>query len=352
MRFTVLIILAIASLQNTFSQPTKTKNIILIIGDGMGLPQIQAAMDKSSDILFFEKFKHIGFSKTRSGSNYITDSGAGGTAISAGKKTYNGAIGVGMDSLPLKTILEYAEDAGKSTGLVATCAITHATPASFIAHQKSRYLYEEIASDFLNTEIDIFIGGGRNYFNLRSDNINLLDSLGERNYQVCASLDEIDLNNNKNIACLLDTNHLPPRQYGRKNMLAESTEIAIRKLNQNEKGFFIMIEGSQIDWGGHANNFDYVTTEVLDLNEAIGKALSFAEKDGNTLVIVTADHETGGLTLIDGDLNQHTITSHFSTPNHSGVMVPVFSYGPGSEQFLGIYENTEIFEKMKTLLIQ
>ncbi len=332
-------------------QQAKVKNIILIIGDGMGLPQIQAAMNMTADTLNLEHFKYIGLSKTYSANDYITDSGAGGTAIASGKKTYNGAISVDIDSIPVKTILEYAEESGKSTGLVATCAITHATPASFIAHEKYRENHENIAYDFLSTEIDIFIGGGRKYFNQRSDKLNLLDSLKARNYMICEKLDEINVNTEKNIACLLDANHLPPRYYGRNDMLPKATKISLQKLNTNPQGFFVMIEGSQIDWGGHQNNLDYVVDELLDLDLAIGEALEFAKADGNTLIIVTADHETGGLTLIDGNLSEHSVVSSFSTEEHSGLMVPVFAFGPGSEEFIGMYENTEIFNKMMKLLI-
>ena len=129
-------------------------------------------------------------------------------------------------------------------------------------------------------------------------------------------------------------------------MLPVSTEKAIKILNKNKKGFFLMVEGSMIDWGGHDNNIDYVITETLDFDRAIAKALEFAIEDGETLVIVTADHETGGLTLVGGDMRKKTIEANFSTGDHTAVMVPVFAFGPGAEEFGGIYENTEVFEKM------
>ena len=110
-----------------------------------------------------------------------------------------------------------------------------------------------------------------------------------------------------------------------------------------------MVEGSQIDWGGHDKDIEYVTTEVIDFDNAIAEALKFAEQDGETLVIVTADHETGGLTLTDGNINDKTIKAAFSTDHHTGVMVPVFAYGPGAENFMGIYENTDVFKKMMAL---
>ena len=144
--------------------------------------------------------------------------------------------------------------------------------------------------------------------------------------------------------------HNPEIINGRGDMLPLSTQKAIQVLNKNEKGFFLMVEGSQIDWGGHDNDIEYVTTELIDFDNAIAEALKFAEKDGETLVIVTADHETGGLTLVDGDLNRNIIKSEFSTDDHTGVMVPVFAYGPGAERFAGIYQNTDVFFKMMDAL--
>ncbi len=151
----------------TFPQKFKSKkpkNVVFLIGDGMGISQIFAGLTANHGHLFLENCKYIGFSKTQSADNYITDSAAGGTALSAGVKTYNGAIGVDANKKPVKTILEEAEEKGLATGLVSTSAITHATPASFIAHQPNRNMYEEIAADFLKTDIDVFIGGGYRSF--------------------------------------------------------------------------------------------------------------------------------------------------------------------------------------------
>ncbi len=160
------------------------KNIIFMIGDGMGLTQITAGLIAQRDALNLERCAVIGLSKTNSGDNLITDSAAGATAFSTGQKTYNGAIGVDMDTLPLTTILEMAEGKGLATGLVATSSVTHATPASFISHQKSRMMDEEIALDFLKTDIDVFIGGGKKFFEQRTDHQNLLDQLRSNGYTV------------------------------------------------------------------------------------------------------------------------------------------------------------------------
>lgn len=332
--------------KTTEQNPDQPKNIILLIGDGMGVSQVYAGMTANIEALNLEQCQNIGFSKTNSATDYITDSGAGGTAISSGLKTYNGAVGVGLDSLPLQSILEYAEINGKATGLVATSAITHATPASFIAHVKSRYLYEDIAKDFLSTDIDLFIGGGCNHFRKRSDSIDLSIKLRAHDYQMVYQLDSLENIKSGKLAALLYPEAAPRMSEGRGEMLPLSTLKAIELLNQNEDGFFLMVEGSQIDWGGHENNTSYVIDEILDFDRAVGKAIEFAEKDGSTLVIITADHETGGMSLTGGDLNTGEVEAKYSTDNHTAVMVPVLAYGPGSDAFKGIYENTELYHKM------
>jgi alkaline phosphatase len=330
----------------------KPKNIIFMIGDGMGVAQIYAAMTANKGKLNFELCPVVGFHKTYSAEDYITDSAAGATAFSIGKKTYNAAIGVDKDSVAQKTILEIAEEKGLSTGLVATSSITHATPASFIAHQKHRKMHEEIAADFLKTDVDIFIGGGKQFFaNRKSDSRNLLDELQKKGYSIFTNtLDEVIKSNKTKIAALLADDGMPKFSEGRGDMLLLSSRKAIEVLDENKKGFFLMIEGSQIDWAGHDNNLQYLVEETLDFDKVIGEVLEFAAKDGETLVIITADHETGGLTLVGGNLEKGKIEARYSTDYHTGVMVPVFAFGAGAENFSGIYENTAIYDKMMKLL--
>jgi len=324
----------------------KPKNIILLIGDGMGVTQIYAAMSVAEKPLNIEKFKHIGFHKTYSANDYVTDSGAGGTALSTGKKTCNHCIAVDSTGKPFKTILEYAEENDLATGLVSTSSIVHATPASFIAHVPDRYDYEDIALDFLDVDIDLFIGGGKKQFENREDNLNLIDSLKKNQYNIIDGWQNINPEDDGKFAVFTAEEHNLDYRLGRGDMLPVSTEKAIQILNKNDKGFFLMVEGSMIDWGGHDQDIDYVTSELMDFDNTVAKALDFAKKDGETLVIVTADHETGGLTITDGDMKNKTIIANFSTDHHTSVMVPVFAYGPGAEEFGGIYENTEVFEKM------
>ncbi len=331
-------------------QGSKVKNIILMIGDGMGVSQVYAGITANHGQLNIERCKNIGFIKTYSASDYTTDSGAGATAFSIGKKTYNGACGVNSDSLPEKSILEIAEEHGLSTGLVATSSITHATPAAFIAHQKSRNMYNEIAEDFLKTDIDMFIGGGKNDFMKRRDSIDLTVKLKEKGYKVLFEMDDIKKVTSGKLAGLIADKHIPPYRDStrilRGNMLPDATIAALNILSNNKKGFFLMVEGSQIDWGGHANNTEYIVAEMLDFDRAVGKVLDFAEKEGNTLVIITADHETGGMSINNGNFEQGTVNVGYTTHGHTGVMVPVFAFGPGAEKFGGIYENYDIFYKM------
>jgi alkaline phosphatase len=324
------------------------KNIILMIGDGMGLPDVYAAMTVSDKSLNIERCNVTGLQKTFSANNYITDSGAAGTALATGTKTKNGAIGVDSQGNRLKSILEIAEKHGLATGLVSTSAITDATPASFIAHQSSRINYEAIALDFLRTDIDVFIGGGYNNFAKRADKVNLLDSLKFKGYEVDTTIDIIMKSSSRKIAGLTSPFNNPVRLKGRGDMLPESTSKAIEVLSKNKKGFFLMVEGSEIDKVAHLNAADTLIDEILDFDKAVGAALDFAEKDKHTLVIITADHETGGVTIIGGDKNTHQIKLNFSSRGHTAVPVPVYAYGAGADKFTGIYDNTDIFNKILT----
>ncbi|UCG28350.1 MAG: alkaline phosphatase, partial [Bacteroidales bacterium] len=335
--------------EKEYDQPV-VESIIFLIGDGMGVSQIYAGLTANRGKLNLEKCEFTGFVKTHSSNSYITDSAAGGTAFACGKKTKNGMISMDPDSTALRTILEIAEDEGLATGLVSTSSITHATPASFIAHQINRNRYEEIAADFLKTDIDVFIGGGRNHFDDRTDGRILTEELKNKGYTIAYSMDEIAEVNSRKLAGFTAEMHNPRISHGRGSMLEEALQAAIKILNKNEKGFFLMAEGSMIDWGSHQNNTEYVTDEMVDFDRAIGKAIDFAENDGHTLVVITADHETGGMAILDGDMDEGTVEAAYTTKGHTGTMVPVFAFGPGAGEFSGIYDNTEIFFKFMDLL--
>lgn len=321
-----------------------------MIGDGMGVAQVYAGYTALHGKMNITSMPVSGFVTTFSANSYITDSGAGATAFSTGHKTNNYSIGVGVDGKPLPTVLEIAAAHGLNTGLVATSAITHATPAGFIAHTPSRSKAEDIALDFLKTPITVFIGGGYNHFAVRSDSLNLIDSLLLRGYTIARDLRTVNVPTTRKLAALLAPDHLPAISAGRGNMLPDATDMALKVLSKNPKGFFCMVEGSQIDWGGHDNNKDYIVQEVVDFDKAVGEALAFAAKDGLTLVVVTADHETGGFGITGGDIGKGIVEGAFLLGDHTATMVPLFAYGPGAELFTGVQDNTDIFKKFVQLL--
>ena len=322
----------------------KPKNIILLIGDGMSIPQVYATMLTQDSPTAFEQFPVSGLVKTNSKSHKITDSAAGGTAIATGYKTNNGMIGMNSDSIPAESILEILSDKGMKTGLIATSYITHATPAAFVAKNINRNNYEEIASDFANCEkVDLLIGGGRNHFNKRSDSTNLIEKMQSDGWNYYDTLINVDANAEK-ILVLANDDHMPAYPT-RGEFLPNATSIALKNLG-NKNGFFLMAEGSQIDFACHNNDSTYLINELVDFNNTINVALEFAKENQNTLVIVTADHETGGLTIVDPDENYTKTEFHFSNGSHSPLLVPIFTFGPGAEKFTGIMDNTDIMKKI------
>jgi alkaline phosphatase len=247
--------------------------------------------------------------------------------------------------------VEIAHKNGLSTGILSTSSVTHATPASFIAHNSGRGNYEDIASDFLSGSADVIIGGGEDHFRKRKDGADLTARMKEMGYDVVFSLEDMKKSQSGRLVGLLAKEHMPTISEGRGGMLPEMVKKAIEILSKDKDGFFLMVEGSMIDWGAHAKDFKYTVEEVIDLDQAVEVARDFAETDGKTLIIVTADHETGGLTLPAGDMKNRTVTASFiQSGNHTGVMVPVFSYGPQASRFTGIHDNTYFFTQYMELL--
>jgi alkaline phosphatase len=320
----------------------KATNIILMIGDGMGVAQIYAGITANKDQSNFKRFKHIGFSETYSATNYITESAAGATAFAIGEKTHNDAVGVDVHDHAKANIREIAQKHGLSTGIVVTTDLTDATPADFIAHVQNRHMSHEIAEAYPESGVNVFIGAGKEHFYDPDKGINIVKALRKEGYKIFYHVDDMAKINDGKVAGLLPEKRAPDRG----DQEEKAVEATLRILHRNPKGFFLMIEGSKIDDAGHANNLPWVAAEVQDFDRVIGKVLDFAEKDGHTLVVVTADHETGGLTLTGGDIKTGKIKGEFSTDDHTSVMVPVFAYGPGAEMFTGIYENNEIFNKL------
>jgi alkaline phosphatase len=358
--FLILVSTTLACTSSTVSQPASSaghpRNIIFLIGDGMGLSEVSTGFYFGEGPSQFLRFGTIGLQRTSSATHKITDSGASGTALSTGTKTYNGAIGMDTLKNPVTDISELVSELGWETGVVVTSSVTHATPASFYAHVEQRNMEDDIAIQLLDSPIDFFAGGGIRFFHDRTDGQDLLPLAEEKGFVI----DTTSLISDKNLApdkkygFLLADEKMPPADE-RGDFLPNATALALHRLSDGNNRFFLMVEGSQIDMAGHANNAESLIGEMLDFEKVIKVAMDFAEKDGNTLVVVTADHETGGFAL-SGPLDKTTgqndyskISPSFATGGHSATLIPVFAYGPGADRFTGIYENTAIFEKMAAL---
>ncbi|WP_072011021.1 alkaline phosphatase [Aureispira sp. CCB-QB1] len=333
----------------TFIAGKHPKNVIFLIGDGMGLTQITAGSIAKKTPLILEKFRQIGLVKTYS-TKLITDSAAGATAMATGSKTYNGAISMNIHQKKLKTILEYAEEKNWLTGIVTTATVTHATPACFYGHQPTRSrVNQKLAAEFMTKDIEVLMGGGWNYFKDGLDGRDLIAEAQEKGYFVTDNIEQVGDYRPEKMICLISAK-LPPKIEERGDFLPLAAKKAIDILSYPKSNFFLMIEGAQIDWGGHKNESDYIVEEMLDFDRTIQQAFDFAKKDGNTLVIVTADHETGGYSINGGSKKEGKVEGKFTSDYHTATMVPIFAYGPGAESFTGIMDNTEIFFKLKYLM--
>jgi alkaline phosphatase len=329
---------------------TEVRNIILMIGDGMGLAQMNAARIYrygADGFLHIERMPFTGLLHTHSADNLITDSAAGATALAAGVKTKNGMIGMTPDTLTAVTILEKAREIGKSTGLVSTSSITHATPACFAAHIDYRRKETAIAEQLVASGTDVMLGAGTYFFlpkdstgSKREDNRNLLAEAQKAGYDVIRTREALAATRAPKVLGLFAPDYLKNEQP--EPSLAELTARAIELLNRNKKGFFLMVEGSQIDWAAHDNKIDYMIKEMISFDDAVQKALDFAAKDQHTLVIVTADHETGGLTIEGGDVKGGKVDVDWTTTHHTGVPVGIFAFGPYASHFTGVRDNTDV----------
>ncbi|MGA9294557.1 MAG: alkaline phosphatase [Ignavibacteriaceae bacterium] len=323
----------------------RPKNIILMVGDGMSLSIMYTAWVANRGHLNVENCEYTGLSKTYSADHLITDSGAGGTAFATGHKTKNGSVGVDENGKPHPSILDIAGRNRLSTGLIVTCNILDATPSDFVAKISDRHEWNNIALQYVSSDVDFVFGGGWKNFKLGIDGRDLTSELSDAGYKLPRSITELEkINEGKVFALIADDKLQVPKLRG--DVLAKASVKALELLSQNKKGFFLMIEGSMIDGYAHENNLEFVMNEMFDFDRTIGEVLKWAAKDGETLVIVTADHETGGWTLLGGDIASGKVSGSFSTKDHSGVMVPVYSFGPQAEIFSGIFENTELFNKM------
>ncbi len=395
----------------------KVENVIYMIPDGYSANYASNyRVYKGEDAVWDDHLK--GMFTTYSADSDITDSAAAGTAMSTGEKTNNGVIGLDTEGNELETILEASQEDGKATGLVATSTITHATPAAFASHVDDRNNETEIARQMLANEVDVILGGGKNNFlpisqGGNQEELNLIEQAEEQGYEFVETRSQ--LLDNKQIAVkkgekllgLFADDALAPelhRAETEEPSLAEMTETAIDILKEDKGGFFLMVEGSQIDWAGHDNDAGWAMSEVEAFEAAVKEAIDFAKQDGETLVVVAADHDTGGMTTGSNgslDLNADLLTNVTATGaymadqlneersnvsevlethtgfelteeeiqeieeadnaslainkvvsdrasigwtsgNHTGADIPVYAYGPKAEKFVGFHDNTDL----------
>lgn len=325
-------------------------NIIFCIGDGMGFNHVALARHHGAGPgkkLYMEQLPVAGDMTTYSANDKVTDSAAAGTAMACGVKTNNGMIGMTPDKTPYSSVLELLDKKGYRTGLVATSTISHATPASFASHVDSRNKQKEIAVQLLDNRVDVLLGGGRKYWN----NELLAQAVADW-YQVIETRDQMLAMDSKPVIGLFNDDGMTT--FNPEPSLAEMAAAAINVLSCPSKEsfapkpkFFLMIEGSQIDWAAHANDTDRVVRQTLLFDMAVQQAIAFAQQDGHTLVIVTADHETGGLEL--KSVEDGGVKAKWTTGGHTAANVPIFAYGPGAEKFAGTLDNTDISKHIAEL---
>ena len=364
--FIILLILSILFIsstpksENKSDNETNNKSIILLIGDGMGLPIISAWDYYKKDSVdnkysYLEDFDGSFLVRTRSKDKIITDSASAATAYATGYHVDNYQVGLTKNDQRVKTIMDLAKDKGKSTGIVVLCTLTHATPAAFYAYCPKRSDEQNIAKYLIYSNIDVAIGGGKEYFK------NFIPDFQKKGYTVLEDIYKIKelqknpekINEiNKLLAFTADKH--PPKYSQRNYNLSDLSKLALNILSKNPKGFFLMIEASQIDWYGHENSFKDQIDEMKDYEKTIQFLLDFYKNNNknNILILTLADHDCGGLTLIDKNSNEfnENFKHHYSTDYHTAEHIPAFYKGLINFQIKPIIDNVEVFYIMKRYL--
>ncbi len=379
----VLIAIGLAS---SCSNEPQVKNVIYLIGDGMGFGAVTSLLLSEDEVTGFEQAPVIGVHETCSANNYVTDSAAGGTALATGTRTNNGYVGADPDGAQLTSVLRKAQAMGKKTGIVVNTTLTEATPAAFYAGVTSRKMVYDIAKQFTESEVDIAIGGGLGHFYNRPDSLDLTATLIEKGYDVYLHWESVlNTDSDKFVGILpLSDLHRREKNHGRASaaegqevclaaqMAAMNEDVNAEHLSEptvylekatvkaldvlsrnNEDGFFLMIESAIIDGYGHNNDGEGMIIEMKEFNCTLQKMIDYVNQHPETLLVVTADHETGGTGVY---YNGHTpgnegpLKMNFSTSGHTGTVVPVFAYGAGAENFAGVMKNTDIPKKIEELM--
>lgn len=329
-------------------QGDKVKNVILMIGDGMGLEQISAAWVCNGGHLNLDNFSKTGIQRTYCANKLITDSAAAGSALATGTKTNYGMVSVTPEKEKVQSLAEYAMSLGKRAGAAVTCRVNDATPAVFFSHSPARRNYEDIAAQMAESGIYFLSGGGIKHWKNRMDGRDITAEIQKKGYSFASTKEELMAVKEGPVVALMANSDLP-HALDRGDILPSSVSKALEILD-NENGFFLMVEGSMIDDGGHDNKAGQTMEEIFDFDRTIGLVLEWAAQDGETLVVVTGDHATGGMTLLGGSIEEKSIKVNFSTKGHNGIFLPVYAWGPHSEDFVGVYENAGLSQKIRNLI--
>ncbi len=354
MRRVILVIVAQLIVVATWAQQP-VKNIIYLIGDGMGLASVSMMQYESEEgEVIFNQADNVALQRTYSMDNRVTDSAASGTALSTGTKTNNTYLGVDANGGVLENLMEVAHNRGKSTGLVVTTVIQHATPGAFYAHVPNRHEYVEISKQLVDSNIDVAIGGGMCFYEELYGKKGVAKELQKRGITLVESLDALAAMNGDGRLLALVADKEVGADSG--DYLANATREALRLLESDEDGFVLMVEGSLIDGMGHGNNAPAQQVEMRGFMSAIEVAVEYANGHPGTLVVVTSDHETGGLSIVSSDadfnLAEQGIEYRWSTGGHSATMVPIYLYGTGAELINGVMENADLGARLKSIIAE
>lgn len=343
------ILFFLALLLGGCTQEQEVKNLIFLIGDGMGLAHVSMLeIERKFEPTAFERADAVAFVATRSANNRVTDSAAAGTALATGVKVNNATLGVTPEGERLTTMMEMAHAQGLATGLVVTTYLQHATPAAFYAHTPDRGDYNGIQEQLVACDFDVLIGGGDEWFTEAH-----YAAMQQKGYAVARSVDAMEAHDEGRLLGVMSETDLP-HAAERGDFLSRATKKALSLLEQHDEGFMLMVEGSLIDGVSHANKTEEILAEVSDFEQAVAVAMDFADTHPNTLVVVTADHETGGVALASGkdDFTQAESGVHcrYGSKSHTAVRVPAYFYGAGADGFKPVLENTELAEQLMQML--
>ena len=385
---TMLALLFATSCNNNVAEKPQVKNVIYLIGDGMGFGAVSSLLLSEDSVTGFEQAPVIGLSETCSANNYVTDSPAGGTALACGVRTKNGYLGVDPEGKPLTSILRKAQAMGKRSGIVVNTVLTEATPAAFYAGVTSRSMSFDIAKQFTESGVDVAIGAGLEPFIKRPDSLDLTATLINKGYDVHLDWKTVLGTTSKKFVGILPMGDVHRRnesgnttagaadgaevclaaklaasseENGDTTRLSEPTvylEKATAKAlevlsNDNRQGFFLMIESAIIDGYGHNNDSEGMIEEMKEFDNTLRQLVAYVNQHPETLLVVTADHETGGTGVSYKSYEVGSTTPvqlSFSTKGHTGTVVPVFAYGAGAEAFAGIMKNTDLPKIMEELM--